>query len=138
MLSIHEIAVGQTFACNGPRMTLEAFREFGALLGTDAPIHCDPAYAANTPFENVIAQGPLLLAPFETWLCDLFGEQAWCRSGQIRAKFLVPGPVGSTVKLEMTVLEIVEGKVSFDLHVRNGETLLAIAAAEITLTPPER
>lgn len=137
MLSILQITVGQTFTCRGPRMTLEAFREFGALLGTDAPIHCDPAYAANTPFAKVIAQGPLLLAPFESWLCDVFGEQTWCGSGQIRAKFLVPGPVGSAVDLEMTVREINRNKVSFDLHVRSGEILLAVADAEVTLPPVE-
>ena len=133
MLNLHELEAGQRFTCSGPRMTLEAFREFGALLGTDAPIHCDPAYAANTPFRKVIAQGPLLLAPFEAWLCEMFGELAWSRSGKIRAKFLVPGPVDSVVRLEMTIRDIVEGRVSFDLQALCGDTLLAVATAEFSL-----
>lgn len=137
MLSIQELHVGQHFVCDGPRMTLEAFCDFGALLGTDAPIHCDPAYAAGTPFVDVIAQGPLLLAPFEGWMCELFGEEAWSRSGQIEIKFLVPGKVGSHVGLEMTVRDVAGDTVSFDVHARCGETLLAIAATQISL-PPSR
>ncbi|MBR0781906.1 MaoC family dehydratase [Bradyrhizobium iriomotense] len=133
MLSIHELEVGQQFARSGPRMTLESFCDFGSLLGTDAPIHCDPAYAANTPFGKVIAQGPLLLAPFESWMCELFGEDAWSRTGAIRGKFLVPGQVDSTVRLEMSVRDIVDGRVLFDLRALSDQNLLAVATAELTL-----
>ena len=82
----------------------------------------------------MIAQGPLLLAPFESWLCDLFGEEAWSRSGRIRAKFLVPGPIDSLVRLEMTVQDIANGKITFDLRAMSGATLLAVAVAELDAT----
>ena len=41
-------------------MTLAAFRDFGALLGSDAPIQTDTAYAAATVFsrgERLLAAG---------------------------------------------------------------------------------
>ena len=37
---------------------------------------------------TVISQGPLLLACYETWFCELFGEDAWSRTGRLTAKFV--------------------------------------------------
>ncbi|MGY4304521.1 acyl dehydratase [Bradyrhizobium sp. USDA 4369] len=133
MLTLRDIDIGQQFARPGPPMTLQAFREFGALLGTDAPIHCDPDYAAKTPFGKVIAQGPLLLAPFEGWICELFGEAAWSAGGVIRGKFVAPGKIDSTVRLEMSVRTIADRRVSLDLRALCDQDVLAVATAELTV-----
>lgn len=114
-------------------MTLEAFSNFGHLLGTDAPIHNDPAYAAKTPFGTVISQGPLLLAPFETWFCELFGEDAWSRSGQLAAKFVSPAKVGDAITLELVVGEKRDRRVNFEVRVVHNDRLLALGSASLEL-----
>lgn len=128
-----DLAPGVRFCRGGAPMTLAGFRDFGALLGTDAPIHTDPAYAAGTVFGCVIAQGPLLFAPFESWLCALFGEEAWSRSGRIRMKFLDPARVGETLTLEMTIRSVLDNLVEIELQARCAERLLAAGSAEIML-----
>jgi 3-hydroxybutyryl-CoA dehydratase len=114
-------------------MTLEAFSAFGRLLGTDAPIHNDPAYAAKTPFGKVIAQGPLLLASFETWFCELFGEEAWSQTGQMAAKFVNPARIGDTVTLEIVVGEKQGERVQFEVRVLHDDRLLALGSASLKL-----
>ncbi len=131
MLNRHDLRAGQRLTRPGPPLTLQAFTDFGALLGTDAPVHNDPAYAAKTQFGCVIAQGPLLLACFETWFCELFGETAWSRSGRLTAKFLDPARIGETVTLEMALGETTAGRASFELRVVCGERLLALGQAAI-------
>jgi acyl dehydratase len=133
MLTHHELRTGQRLTRPGPPLTLQAFTDFGALLGTDAPVHNDPAYAAKTQFGCVIAQGPLLLACFETWFCELFGEAAWSRTGRLTAKFLDPARIDETVTLEMVVGETVGGRIHFELRVVCGERLLALGKAAIGL-----
>lgn len=133
MLTDHVFKAGQRLTRPGPPLTLQAFTDFGALLGTDAPIHNDAAYAAKTQYGTVISQGPLLLACYETWLCDLFGEAAWSRSGRLAAKFLDPARIGEAVTLEMVVGETVGGRAHFELRVVCGERLLALGNAAIDL-----
>jgi acyl dehydratase len=133
MLNPHDLKTGQRLTRPGPPLTLQAFTDFGALLGTDAPVHNDAAYAANTQFGCVIAQGPLLLACYEIWLCELFGEAAWSRTGRLTAKFLDPARIGETVTLEMVMGETVKGRAHFELRVVCGERLLALGSAAIDL-----
>jgi acyl dehydratase len=133
MLSHARLEIGQRLTRRGPALTLQAFTDFGRLLGTDAPVHNDPAYAASTQFGSVIAQGPLLLAPFETWFCELFGNDAWSRTGRLAAKFLNPARIGDEVTLEIVVGETVEGRTTFELRVVHNERLLAVGSAAIEL-----
>lgn len=133
MLNQSHLTPGARLTRPGPPLTLQAFTDFGALLGTDAPVHNDPAYAAKTQFGSVIVQGPLLLASFETWFCELFGEDAWCRTGKLAAKFLNPARSGDAVTLEMTVGETVEGRTAFELRVVHHERLLALGNAAISV-----
>ncbi len=126
-----DLVVGQRLTRSGPPLSLKAFSTFGKLLGTDAPIHNDPEYAAKTPFGEVIAQGPLLLAPFESWLCEMFGAERWSVSGRIQGKFVSPAKAGDTTTLELVVQSIVSGRATFDLKVTCGERLLAVGEASI-------
>jgi acyl dehydratase len=131
MLNRDDLKAGQRLTRPGPPLTLQAFTDFGALLGTDAPVHNDAAYAARTQFGCVIAQGPLLLARYESLLCELFGEEAWSRSGRLTAKFLDPARIGETVALEMVVSETIRNRTQFELRVTCGERLLALGSAAI-------
>ena len=133
MLNRHDLKPGQRLTRPGPPLTLQAFTDFGALLGTDAPVHNDTAYAAKTQFGCVIAQGPLLLARYESWFCELFGEEAWSRSGRLTAKFIDPARIDETVTLEMVVGETIKGRAHFELRVVCGERLLALGTATIEL-----
>lgn len=133
MLNRHGLKAGQRLTRPGPPLTLHAFTDFGALLGTDAPVHNDVAYAAKTQFGCVIAQGPLLLARYETWFCELFGDEAWSRSGRLTAKFIDPARIDETVTLEMVVGETIKGRTNFELRVVCGERLLALGKAAIDL-----
>lgn len=133
MLNQTRFEAGERLTRPGPPLTLQAFTDFGRLLGTDAPVHNDPAYAANTQFGSVIAQGPLLLASFETWFCELFGEDAWSRTGRLAAKFLNPARIGDAITLEIIVGEVVEGRTTFELRVVHDERLLALGSAAIDL-----
>jgi acyl dehydratase len=130
------LAPGQRLTRSGPPLTLQAFADFGALLGTDAPVHNDPAYAAKTQFGSVIAQGPLLLASFETWFCELYGEDAWSRTGILTAKFLNPARIGDAVTLEIIVSETFEDRATFELRVVHQDRLLALGTAAISLASP--
>lgn len=131
-----DLVPGQRLTRSGPPLTLQAFTDFGALLGTDAPVHHDPAYAAKTQFGGVIAQGPLLLASFETWFCELFGEDAWSRTGILTAKFLNPARIGDAVTLEIIVGERFGDRATFELRVVHQERLLALGTAAISLPSP--
>ena len=133
MLSKEHLKTGLRLTRPGPPMTLEAFDGFGRLLGTDAPIHNDPAYAAKTPFGKVIAQGPLLLASFETWFSELFGEDTWSRTGQMAAKFVSPAKIGDTVTLELVVGETQDDRVKFEVRVIHDDRLLALGSASLEL-----
>jgi acyl dehydratase len=133
MLNETRFEAGQRLTRPGPALTLQAFIDFGRLLGTDAPVHNDPGYAANTQFGSVIAQGPLLLASFETWFCEMFGEDAWSRTGRLAAKFLNPARIGDTISLEIIVGEVVEGRITFELRAVHDERLLALGSAAIDL-----
>jgi acyl dehydratase len=133
MLTHNRLETGQRLTRPGPPLTLQAFTDFGRLLGTDAPIHNDPAYAAKTQFGGVISQGPLLLASFETWFCELFGEDAWSQTGRLTAKFLSPARIGDAVTLEIIAGETVEGRTTFELRVVHDERLLALGTAAIDL-----
>lgn len=133
MLIYGRPAPGQRFARRGPPLTQQAFNDFGRLLGTDAPIHVDPDYAARTPFKRTFAQGMLLLAPFESWLCELFGEAAWTSGGSLKAKLLHPAMVDDVTGLEMQAGEMRDGYLPLELYVVCNGRLLAVGEAVVRL-----
>lgn len=133
MLTRERPAPGQRFARRGPPLKQQAFNDFGRLLGTDAPIHVDPDYAAQTPFKRTFAQGMLLLAPFESWLCELFGEKAWTDGGCLKAKLLHPAMVGDITGLEMQAGGISNGRLTLELRVVCNGRLLAVGEAVVQL-----
>ena len=126
-----ELHVGRVLERIGPPLTQEAFSSFGRLLGTNAPIHDDPAYARATGFGGTIAQAMLLTAPYESWLCELFGEEAWSRSGRIAVRFRSPAWEGDRVVMTMTVRDDAQGRCAFELESRCGDRTLLTGSASI-------
>lgn len=133
MLNSSRPTPGQCFTRPGSPLTQDAFNDFGRLLGTDAPIHVDPDYAAKTPFKRTFAQGMLLLAPFESWLCDLFGEEAWVNGGSLKAKLLHPAMVGDSTDLEMQAGEISNGRLTLELRILCAGKVLAVGEAAVRI-----
>jgi len=108
-----------------------------AVLGSSAETarinSTETAVEAKTPFGTVISQGPLLLAFYESWLCELFGEDAWSRTGRLAAKFVSPAKLGEEVTLELIAGETTGRRATFELRVTRGDRLLAIGSAAIDL-----
>jgi acyl dehydratase len=125
-------AIGQVLLREGPVLTQASFNAFGTLLGTDAPIHIDPDYARQTPFGGTIAQGMLLLAPLEAWLCELFGEAAWFSGGRLHVRLLKPAMAGERVTMRLTVTaHDTHRATALDFTLHCGER--ALAAGKVTL-----
>lgn len=133
MLTARDLSPGRRFERAGPPMVQAAFNDFGALLGTDAPIHVDPDYGARTVYGGTIAQGMLLLAPVETWLCDLFGREAWHGSGGLKATMLSPARAGERGAMVLTVRSVAAGRATLDLSISRADTLLIAGEVSITL-----
>ncbi len=114
----------------GPALTQQAFSTFGRLLGTDAPIHDDPDYAQTTAFGGTIAQGMLLAAPYESWLCALFGTAAWTAGGRIAVRLRHPAWVGDAVLMRLSVSTLSDRQCEFDIESQcRGRTLLTGSAS---------
>ena len=135
MLTQGALRIGQVLERSGPPLTQAAFSDFGLLLGTNAPIHDDPEYARATGFGGTIAQGMLLTAPYESWLCELFGEEAWVQGGRIAARFRSPAWEGDRIVMTLQVLDITEGHCALELESRCGDRTLLTGSARVTLSP---
>jgi 3-hydroxybutyryl-CoA dehydratase len=123
--------LGQTLERLCLPLQQEQFIEFGALLGTDAPIHVDVEYAKKTSFGGTIAQGMLLTAPLETWLCELFGEASWFSSGRMQFKLLNPAVTGERVTMTLVVANVNPDTLSMNFTLTCVERLLATGTVEI-------
>lgn len=135
MLTRPALRAGLTLERTGPALTQEAFSAFGRLLGTDAPIHDDPAYACATGFKGTIAQGMLLAAPYETWLCEIFGEAAWLRGGKLSIRLRSPAWVGDQVRMTLCIREIGESACTLEVESRCGGRSLLTGSASLVLGP---
>lgn len=133
MLTLQDLSVGQSFERAGPELTQARFIAFGQLHGTDAPIHTDPDYAARTPFGSTIAHGMMILAVFETWICDLFGSVAWDRGGTFQSKLLNVVKAGEPTTYRIEVKRRATETVTLTLTLHSGDRLLAIGEATLRI-----
>ncbi|MCD6076085.1 MAG: hypothetical protein K0R89_23 [Ramlibacter sp.] len=83
-------------------LTQAQIDRWGELVGTAAPIHSDPVYAATTPLGGVIAQGMLVLAPVHNIMLELLGAQAWYCGGSVAAKVINVSRPGDAITYEVT------------------------------------
>lgn len=133
MLKLRDLTVGQSFERPGPELTQARFIAFGQLHGTDAPIHTDPDYAAKTPFGGTIAHGMMILAVFESWLCNLFGSAAWDRGGLFQSKLLNVVKAGEPTTYRIEVKTRATNTITLALTLHSGERLLAIGETTLRL-----
>ncbi len=82
---------------------------FADVTGDDQWIHVDPERAKDTPFGGTIAHGyfTLSLAPvFSYELFELTGVAMGINYGANKVRFPAPLPVGSRVRMRMTVQDV--------------------------------
>ncbi len=82
---------------------------FAEVTGDDQWIHVDPERAKDTPFGGTIAHGyfTLSLAPvFSYELFELTGVAMGINYGANKVRFPAPLPVGSRVRMRMTVQDV--------------------------------
>lgn len=100
------LEIGQTFSVERT-LTADDVRQFADVTGDDNPIHIDEAYAATTRFGQPIVHGVLLLGIISKVLGrDFPGPGSVAVS--LAARFLRPVPVGSTIRVEVSVAEKIE------------------------------
>ena len=90
-------------------VTQEDIDAFAEVTGDDQFIHVDPERAKETPFGGTIAHGyyTLSLAPrFSYDLFQLDGVQFGLNYGLNKLRFPAPLPVGSKVRMRMTVQNV--------------------------------
>ncbi len=79
-------------------------RGFAGITGDDNPIHLDEAYAQDSRFGHRIVHGVLLMGLISKVLGrDFPGHGSIAVS--LSCRFLRPVPVGSEVRIEITILE---------------------------------
>lgn len=83
-------------------------------------IHTDPVRAAGGPFGGPIAHGYLTLSlavPMWTELLEVDGVGAKVNYGLDKVRFVAPVPVGSRVRMNAVIAEVVEVKGGYQLTV---------------------
>ena len=85
--------------------------KFAEVTGDDQWIHVDPERAKDTPFGGTIAHGyfTLSLAPvFSYELFELTGIAMGINYGANKVRFPAPLPVGSKVRMRMTLQDVTD------------------------------
>jgi acyl dehydratase len=126
-LGWQDFPVGKTVTTSGVTVTESHLVQFSGLTGDWYPIHTDAEWAANTPFKQRIAHGPLTfsLAVGLMYQSRAYGDAivAWLGAEKIRAS--APVFIGDTVHVVATVTgcrpakDPRRGIVSLDYAVRN-------------------
>ena len=97
-------------------MTEADIHAFAALTGDWHPLHTDAEFAAESPFGERIAHGPLILSvgsalAFRLGQYEVLPQSFIAFSGMEDVQFKRPVKIGDTIRLEMEVtqLEVVRG-----------------------------
>jgi acyl dehydratase len=107
-LFLEEFVVGETVISSGRTVTEADVVAFAALSGDWNSLHTDAEYAAQHPFGQRVAHGPLGLCIAEG-LADRLGfvEGTALALREIRSwKFSRPILIGDTIRVQVTVAEI--------------------------------
>jgi len=99
-------------------LTPEIAQKYADVSGDHNPLHLDETYARGTRFGTRIIHGMFMLAASVEILCNVFGR-SWAKSGQLETSFISPAPIGSTLRIDGTITDVIDGekgrKVLFDL-----------------------
>ena len=78
------------------QVTSEAIRAYAELTQDFNPLHLDPAFAATTPMQTVIAHGTLSINLIWQSVTAAFGEAA-LEGAELEIRFLRPVGIGETL-----------------------------------------
>lgn len=136
-LGWEDFPVGRTVTTQGVTVTESHLVQFSGLTGDMYPVHTDAAWAAQSPFGQRIAHGPLTfaLAVGCMFQSQFYGDAivAWLGADSIRAT--APVYIGDTLHVVATVTASRAGKdpnrgvVALEYKVRNqrGEDVMLLA-----------
>lgn len=100
------LSVGDVFSVERT-LSADDVRMFAEVTGDDNPIHLDTDFAAGTRFGQPIVHGVLLMGIISKVLGRDF-PGAGSVAVSISSRFLRPVPVGSTIRVEVSVAEKIE------------------------------
>jgi acyl dehydratase len=121
------------------RVLLQAdFDRFARLSGDDNPIHCDPAFAAQSHFGATVAHGMLLYS----CICKALTEQVGPGVVQLEQTLMFPHPTyaGDRLRIALRVEAEKEGLLDIATDVTKvgaGDTALATAAGRCRVVTPD-
>jgi acyl dehydratase len=121
------------------RVLLQAdFDRFARLSGDDNPIHCDPAFAAQSHFGATVAHGMLLYS----CICKALTEQVGPGVVQLEQTLMFPHPTyaGDRLRIALRVEAEKEGLLDVATEVTKvgaGDTALATAAGRCRVVTPD-
>jgi acyl dehydratase len=121
------------------RVLLQAdFDRFARLSGDDNPIHCDPAFAAQSHFGATVAHGMLLYS----CICKALTEQVGPGVVQLEQTLMFPHPTyaGDRLRIALRVEAEKEGLLDIATEVTKvgaGDTALATAAGRCRVVTPD-
>jgi len=124
---------GDVFVADVPSISQETINAFGAILGTNGPIHTDPEFAKKTPLKGVVVQGMLVLAPLHELMCRLFGAETWLRTGRVDTKIVSYTRPGDATRFEIKIEEVDErgARLSFAC-VKDTATTVVVGSASVS------
>jgi acyl dehydratase len=107
-------------------VTQEDINVFADLTGDHQWIHVDPEQAANGPFGSTIAHGLYSLALSPGMSAELMDHAGFAHSlnyGYDRIRFVSPVPVGSKLRMRMTIIAADEVDGGGGVQVRTAQTV---------------
>ena len=99
--------IGEKWTSRGRTITEADLVMFSAFSGDWYPLHTDIEYAANTPFQQRIAHGMLVLS-VATGLIQFEPDIISAFYGMERVRFTNPTFIGDTLHVELKVIDLLE------------------------------
>ncbi|WP_153139267.1 MaoC family dehydratase [Paraburkholderia agricolaris] len=123
---MHQLNKGDGFVLNVPAISQEQVNAYGALLGTNGPIHTDPVFARSTFLKGPVVQASLVTAPLHDAMSVLFGVDRWLRCGALDARFISYTRPGEATRVELLVTESTPyaTKLSFEIKKSDGTAVV--------------
>ncbi|MBP1931307.1 MaoC/PaaZ C-terminal domain-containing protein [Ammoniphilus resinae] len=99
--------IGEIWTSRGRTITETDLVLFSAFSGDWYPLHTNKEYAANTPFQQRIAHGMLVLS-VATGLIQFEPDIIAAFYGMERVRFTNPTFIGDTIQVELRVIDLLE------------------------------
>lgn len=135
---MNALRVGDRFVAEIPGISQAQVNLFGALMGTDGPIHTDPEFARSTWFKGTVVPGILVAAPISDMMASLVGADRWNRAGKLEIKFVSFTRPGDEVSVSVEVTEAAAEAVHMRIVIANrSEVAVAVGEAVVADRPQD-